>query len=136
MKPRTGRILTFAVKPDQRRQVVATAPPCSGGLRISARVHVERSGWELRSIGATRDGCELTQVCRSEREVFDGRRGVEEKDDRERREGMEAVNVNDVSLSRIVTALQGIERQLIQLNQTLSTLVQTAGQAAPPPRNP
>lgn len=32
-----------------------------------------RLGWELRLIGATRDGFELTQVCRSEDEVFDVR---------------------------------------------------------------
>jgi hypothetical protein len=37
--------------------------------RCEIRTHP--SGWELRLTGVLQDGFELTQVCRSKREVFD-----------------------------------------------------------------
>jgi hypothetical protein len=37
--------------------------------RCEIRTHP--SGWELRLTGVLQDGFELTQICRSKREVFD-----------------------------------------------------------------
>lgn len=41
------------------------------GRTARCQIRTHPLGWELRLIGAAKDGFELTQVCRTEREVFD-----------------------------------------------------------------
>lgn len=41
------------------------------GRTARCQISTHPLGWELRLIGATTDGFELTQVCRTEQEVFD-----------------------------------------------------------------
>lgn len=41
------------------------------GRQARCEIRTHPLGWELRLIGAARDGFEPTHVCRTEREVFD-----------------------------------------------------------------
>lgn len=39
--------------------------------RARCELRTNPLGWELRLVGASKDGFELTQVCKTEHEVFD-----------------------------------------------------------------
>lgn len=41
------------------------------GREARCEIRTHPSGWELRLTGVLQDGFELTQICRSKREVFD-----------------------------------------------------------------